>query len=718
MSVFNYQKDSDGIVTITMDMTGPVNAVNAEYYDVMTETVAQLEDESDLTGVVFASAKKTFFAGGDLNVILAAKPGDEPELFAATEAGKDLLRRLEKLPVPVVAAINGAALGGGFELCLACNYRVALGHKSVEIGLPEVGLGLMPGAGGVVRLTNLLGLQTALPFLLEGKKVRGEKAKSVGFVHETVAELTELVPRAKAWILENKGNEQAAVQPWDQKKFKIPGGNILHPSVAQVALMAPQMLMKKTRGLMPAPERILETAVETATVGFDAAMKVESRKFVSLINSPQAKNMISTFFFQLNQVKGGSSRPQGIEKSKVKKVGIIGAGMMGQGIAYVAAKVGIEVILKDMSLEGAKKGKAYSEKLLDKAISRGRSDETTKETLLNLITPTDKDEDLAGCDLVVEAVFEDMALKHKITKDCESKLAEGGVWGTNTSSLPIAQLAQASAKPENFIGLHFFSPVDKMPLVEIICGDKTSDETLAKGFDFVQQIKKTPIVVNDNVGFFTGRAFAAQLNEAAQMVSEGVNAIRVDNLGKAVGMPVGPLAMNDEVSLQLLLMVRKAHLKGGLVKAEDEKWPESWELREKLVHEFNRGGRFHGDGGYYDYTASGKVMWPKLEELYFNSEADGAVNDQDVKDRLMFSCVIETLECLQEGVLRTVADGNIGSIFGIGAPPWTGGYLQFVNTYGLQNFIDRCDELAARYGKRFKAPAIVAEKLAAGQIFN
>ncbi|GAA5316769.1 MAG: 3-hydroxyacyl-CoA dehydrogenase NAD-binding domain-containing protein [Candidatus Pelagadaptatus aseana] len=718
MSVFKYEKDQDGIVTITMDMTGPVNAVNEEFEGVMSETVARLEDESDLSGVVFASAKQTFFAGGDLNVILAMQPGQEKEVFDNVEKLKDMFRRLEKLPVPVVAAINGAALGGGFELCLSCNHRIAWEDKSVEIGLPEVQLGLMPGAGGVVRLTHLLGLQGALPFLLEAKKVRGAKAKEVGFVHETVAELEQLVPRAKAWILENKDDPQASIQPWDSKGHKIPGGNIMNPKIAQVALVAPQMLRQKARGLMPAPESILETAVEAITSGFDAAQRVESRKFAALATSPQAKNMISTLFFQLNEVNAGSSRPQGIDTSKVKKVGVIGAGMMGQGIAYVAAKVGIEVVLKDMSMEAAEKGKAYSEKLLDKAISRGRSDETKKAQLLNLIHPTDKNEDLAGCDLVVEAVFEDMGLKHKITKDLEPQLADGGVWASNTSSLPITQLAEASDKPENFIGLHFFSPVDKMPLVEIICGDKTSDETLAKGFDFVQQIKKTPIVVNDKVGFFTGRAFAAQLNEAAQMLSDGIDPIRIDNLGKAVGMPIGPLAINDEVSLSLLVKVRKAHLESGLIKLEDDKYPEAWALRETLVHEYNRGGRYHGDGGYFDYTDEGKVLWPKLREMYFKPEVNEAVDNQDIKDRLLFSCVIETLNCLEEGVLRTVADANIGSIFGIGAPPWTGGYLQFINTYGLERFINRCDELSERYGDRFKAPAMVAEKLAAGELFN
>ena len=717
MNAFSYDKDESGIVTVTMDMSGPVNAINAEYHDAMGATLAKLEAERNLTGVVFASAKKTFFAGGDLKELLAAKPGDEPKLFAEVEETKGMLRRLEKLPVPVVAAINGSALGGGFELCLSCNRRIAWDDNSVEIGLPEVSLGLLPGAGGVVRLTNLLGLESALPYLLEGKKIRASKAVKAGLVHDTVGNLADLLPRAKAWILENKDNGESAVQPWDRKGFKVPGGNIQRPSVAQVAMAAPHMLQKKTRGLLPAPERILETAVEAVTIGFDAALKVESRRFVSLVNTPQAKNMITTFFFQLNQVNGGASRPKSFDKTKVRKLGVIGAGMMGQGIAYVAAKAGIQVVLKDVSIESAKKGKSYTEKLMDKAIERGRADQTQKESLLALITATDNNSELAHCDLIVEAVFEDMKLKNSIVKEAENQLSDGGVWGSNTSTLPITKLAEASSKPENFIGIHFFSPVDKMPLVEIICGNDTSDETLAKTFDFVQQIKKTPIVVNDKLGFFTSRTFAAQLNEAAQMVAEGINPTRVDNLGKAIGMPVGPLTINDEVSLNLGVNIRESQLEAGLIKAEDALWPEGYALQSTLVKEHNRGGRYHGDGGYFDYSENEKSIWPKLKELYFNSEVDDAVSDQDIKDRLLFSNVIESLKCLEEGVLHSVADGNIGSIFGIGAPPWTGGYIQFVNTFGLENFVNRCDELAKRYGDRFSAPQIVRDKLNNNQSF-
>jgi 3-hydroxyacyl-CoA dehydrogenase/enoyl-CoA hydratase/3-hydroxybutyryl-CoA epimerase len=613
-----------------------------------------------------------------------------------------------------VAAINGAALGGGFEICLSCNYRVAWDNKAVIVGLPEVSLGLLPGGGGVVRLTNLLGFEKALPYLLEGKKITAAKALREGMIDDTVSSVGELIPRAKAWILENKGNDNAALQPWDQKGYKIPGGNASSPKLTQVIIGAPAMLAQKTRGLLPAPEAILDCAIEAVRVDFDTALRIESRKLVSLIPTAVAKNMITAFFFQMGQVNRGASRPQGIERIKTTKVGVIGAGMMGQGIANVSAMAGIEVVLKDVSLEAAEKGKAYTAKLMDKAITHGRVDEAKKEAVLGLIKATDSDTDLAGCDLIIEAVFEDMALKNKITSATEGQLAEGGVWGSNTSTLPITQLAEAIANPEKFIGIHFFSPVDKMPLVEIICGEKTSDETLAKAFDYVQQIRKVPIVVNDSLGFFTSRTFLQQLGEAAQMVAEGLHPVRVDNLGKAIGMPVGPITVNDEVSLRLIMDLAETQLSQGLISVEDNPHPEGSDLLKTLVKEYNRGGRHHGDGGYYDYNESGKTIWPKLLELYYKPEVE--VSDEDIKDRLLFSSVIESLKCLQEGVLRSVADGNIGSLLGIGAPVWTGGYLQFVNTYGLERFIQRCDELAESYGERFRAPKIVIDKAATGEL--
>jgi 3-hydroxyacyl-CoA dehydrogenase/enoyl-CoA hydratase/3-hydroxybutyryl-CoA epimerase len=626
---------------------------------------------------------------------------------------KSMLRRLEQLPVPVVAAINGAALGGGFEICLSTNHRIAYNHKSVLLGLPEVSLGLLPGGGGVVRMVNLLGLQNALPYLLEGKKVTPEKALKAGMIHEVVDSLDQLIPRAKAHIAAHKDDPAAAVQPWDTKGFKIPGGSASSPKLAQMLMGAPAMLAKTTRGLLPAPEKILDCAVEAARLDFETALTIESRGLTYLAVTPEAKNMISTFFFGLNKVNGGASRPKGIERQQTKKVGVLGAGMMGQGIAYVSAMAGIEVVLKDISVEAAEKGKAYSEALLDKRVARGNFSEEQKSAVLALIKPTADGQDLQGCDLIIEAVFENIELKNNITRSTEQYLAADGVWGSNTSSLPITQLAEASAKPENFIGIHFFSPVDKMPLVEIICGEKTSDETLAKAFDYAKQIKKTPIVVNDSLGFFTSRTFGTYFDEGVRAVVEGVYPVRVDNLGKAIGMPVGPLTVHDEVSLELTRKASETWAEMGV----NDKWGEQDALKEMvafMIGEHGRGGRHHG-GGYYDYTA-GKVIWPGLVAKYYDQSYQ--ISDQDIKDRLLFRQVIETLKCLQGNVLRTVADGNIGSIMGIGAPVWTGGFLQFVNTYGLEKFQRRCEELAAKYGERFTCPTIVADKIAAGEIFQ
>lgn len=709
MSVFHYDRDADGIVTVTMDMTGPVNAMNDEYREAMGETVARLEQEDGLTGVVIASAKKVFFAGGDLHELLAVTPADVERFKGGIDTVKDQLRRLEKLPVPVVAAINGAALGGGFELCLACNHRIAWDDKSVQLGLPEVTLGLLPGGGGVVRLTKLLGLEKALPYLLEGKRIAPGKALDEGMIHDVVREKDELVPAAKAWILAHRDDPEAAVQPWDRKGFRIPGGDANSPKIAQLIPAATAMLRQKTRGLLPAPEKILDVAVQAARLDLETALVVESRGLTHLVTTPQAKNMISTFFFGLNKVNGGASRPDGIPKTSTKKVGVLGAGMMGQGIAYVSAMAGIEVVLKDVSLEAAEKGKAYSEKLLDKRVERGRMTPEKRGEVLALIKPTAEDADLAGCDLIIEAVFENMALKHEITRNTEQYLAEGGVWGSNTSSLPITQLAEASEKPANFIGIHFFSPVDKMPLVEIIMGEQTSDEALAKAFDYTQQIRKTPIVVNDSLGFFTSRTFGTYLDEGVRLLAEGMHPVLIDNLGKAVGMPVGPLQVYDEVSLELTRKAQQTWKEMGVL----DKWGDGTVTRgviNTLVEEYGRGGRHHG-GGFYEYAEDGsRAIWPKLLELYYNPEI--CVPEQDVKDRLLFRQVIESLKCLESGVLRSEEDGNIGSIMGIGAPPWTGGFLQFVKTYGYGRFVARCEELAAAYGERFEPPQIARERAA------
>ena len=708
---FIYEKDADSIVTITMDMNGPVNAMNEQYRLAMGEIPAKLEAEEGLTGVVIASAKKTFFAGGDLKELSSVPKGGEEGQFRTIEDRiKAPLRRIEKLQVPVVAAINGAAMGGGLEICLAANRRVIWNSPKVMVALPEVTLGLLPGGGGVVRSIHMLGLEKALPLLLEGTRLKPAKAVEVGLADELVENLEDLVPAAKAWI---KANPEAWAQPWDIKGHKIPGGDVWNPAITGLLSVAPAMTYKKTRGLLPAPERILAVAGDTMVVDFDTACRIESRGLAHLITTKEAKNIITSGFFQTNSINSGASRPQNIEPTSVKKVGILGAGMMGQGIAYSSALAGIEVVLKDISVEAAEKGKAYSAQLLDKQIKRGRKTEADKAQLLGLIKATDDYADLKGCDLIIEAVFENIELKGKVTKEAEPFLAEGGVYGSNTSTLPITQLAEASAKPENFIGIYFFSPVDKMPLIEIICGEKTSDEALAKAFDYARQIRKTAIVVNDSLGFFTSRVFGTFMDEGARLLKEGLDPVLIDNMGKQVGMPVGPLTVQDEVSQELSRKAAETHREMGVFGTKGD-LSVNTEISELLINEYGRGGRYHG-GGYYEYPSDGdKYVWPKLKELFYKPEVE--VPAQDIKDRILFRQVIESLMCLQEGVLRSVPDGNVGSLLGIGAPTWTGGFLQVVNTWehgsliGLEAFAARAKELEEAYGERFALPAIVGEK--------
>ncbi|WP_027875007.1 3-hydroxyacyl-CoA dehydrogenase NAD-binding domain-containing protein [Spongiibacter marinus] len=710
---FNYEKDSDNIVTVTMDMSGPVNAMNDEYVALMGETIDRLEAEREsIAGVVLTSAKSSFFAGGDIKSMLSLKPGEgEAEMFEMNLKIKGMLRRMEKLGRPVVAAINGAALGGGYEICLACHHRVALDSKAVQVGLPEVSLGLLPGGGGIVRMVNKFGVERAIMPLLEGTRFNAKKALEAGLVEELADDVPSMISKAKAWI---KANPEA-MNPWDAKGFKIPGGNAKNPKITQMLQGANPMLFQKTRGLVPAPVKILDVIADALRVDFDTAMEIEARVFVGLVTTPVAKNLMS-FFLQMNQVNGGGSRPAGIEKTAVKKVGILGAGMMGQGIAYVSAMAGIEVILKDISQDAADKGKAYSDTLLTKRVARGRMTEEKKASVLGLITPTDNADLLEGCDLIIEAVFENVDLKHKITEELQGKLAENGVWGSNTSTLPITLLAEPAKRPENFIGIHFFSPVDKMPLVEIITGEQTSDETLARAFDYAQQIRKTPIVVNDSRGFFTSRVFATYIEEGAQLIEEGVDPVLIENLGRAVGMPVGPLAVQDEVSQQLAVKVSETNRElderlGDKFAGETA----SYRIASKMLNEYGRGGRAHG-GGYYDYPEGGeKQLWSELYSLYHKPEVDLPVDD--IKDRLLFRQIVESLRCYEENVVNQVADANIGSIMGIGFPPHTGGVLQYVNTYGLKAFATRLAELESRYGERFAAPQVLLDKAEKGETF-
>ncbi|MBK1874286.1 enoyl-CoA hydratase/isomerase family protein [Marinobacter sp. 1-3A] len=707
MSAIRYELGSDQILTLTIDMPGQsANTMNAAFREALDETVAKVQgDLENIRGIIVTSAKKTFFAGGDLNEIHKVTRDDAQYFEDMVNGMKAQMRALETCGKPVVAAINGTALGGGFEIALACHHRVVLNNNSIQLGLPEVSLGLLPGGGGTQRLPRMIGLEAAFPLLMEGKKLRPSAALKAGIIDELADSPEDMMAKARAFIDANPKCQQ----PWDQKGYKMPGGAPHHPAMAQKLPIVPAMLKQKTKGCYPAPECILAAAVEGAQVDFDSGSLIETRYFAELVIGQVAKNMTGTFWFQLNDINSGGSRPEGVEKETFKKVGVLGAGMMGAGIAYSTAIRGIEVVLKDVTVEGAEKGKSYSENLLAKQVSRGRMAEEKKAEILGRIKATDSASDLEGCDLVIEAVFEDSDLKAKVTAEAEPKLVSNGIFASNTSTIPITQLAEASAKPENFIGLHFFSPVDKMPLVEIIVGEKTSDETLARAFDYVQQIGKTPVVVNDSRGFFTSRVFGTFVNEGICMLGEGIHPSSIENAGLLAGMPVGPLTISDEVSMTLMHLVRSQSKKDTEAAGGTWKPHPAEAIIDQMVNDHGRPGKAAG-AGFYEYPAKGKkYLWPELETLYVDKEKARKVELQELKDRILFIQAIETVRCLEEGVLRTVEDANIGSIFGIGYAPWTGGSIQFINQYGVRAFAERAKELAAAYGERFAPPALLLE---------
>ncbi|WP_347904950.1 3-hydroxyacyl-CoA dehydrogenase NAD-binding domain-containing protein [Pseudomonas purpurea] len=708
-----YEKGSDQIVVLTVDMPGQsANTMNAVYRDAMADCVARLvADKDSIAGVIITSAKKSFFAGGDLNELISVGKPQAKVFYDMVLLLKSQLRTLETLGKPVVAAINGAALGGGWEICLACHHRVALDDSSVQVGLPEVTLGLLPGGGGVVRMVRMLGLEKALPYLLEGKRVRPQQALQAGLIDELAVDRNELLAKARAWIVANP----AAKQPWDVSGYQIPGGTPSHPKVAQMLAIAPSILRSKTQGCMPAPEKILCAAVEGAQVDFDTAQLIETRYFTELTTGQVAKNMIGTFWFQLNEINAGGSRPSGFAPQVTKKLGVLGAGMMGAGIAYVSAAAGIDVVLKDISLAAAEKGKAHSVALLDKKVARGQLSAEQREATLARIKTTESDADLAGCDLIIEAVFEDRELKAKVSSAAQKIVGAQAVIASNTSTLPISGLATAVPDQSKFIGLHFFSPVEKMPLVEIIKGARTSDETLARGFDFVLQIKKTPIVVNDSRGFFTSRVFGTFTNEGIAMLGEGISAPMIETEARKAGMPIGPLAISDEVSLSLMSHIRQQTIKD--LQAEGKPLIEhpAFAVIDLLLNEYKRPGKAAG-GGFYDYPAGGqKHLWPALKTRF--EKTDGQISPKDVRDRLLFVQAIETVRCVEEGVLTSTADANVGSIFGIGFAAWTGGALQFINQYGVKDFVARAQYLAEQYGERFSPPALLLEKAAKAELF-
>jgi 3-hydroxyacyl-CoA dehydrogenase / enoyl-CoA hydratase / 3-hydroxybutyryl-CoA epimerase len=689
--MIHHAQDPSGIVTLTLDdPSQSANTMSRAYAAAMTAALDRLEAERDsITGVIVTSAKTTFFAGGDLPEMIKATPADAPALTALLTTIKRDLRRLERLGRPVVAALNGSALGGGLEIALACHHRIALDAPGARFGFPEVTLGLLPGAGGVTRTVRMLGLAPALTgVLLNGRQFRPADALAAGLIDEVVATPSQMLDGARAWIAAHPD----AAQPWDRPGYRLPGGG---KALAAQLPAYPATLRKQLKGnRLPAPEAILAAAVEGIQVDLETALTIETRYLVKLLTGQIAKNMIGAFFFDLRAVNGGASRPD-VEVAPVTRVAVLGAGMMGAGIAYTCARAGLDVVVRDVSEEAAAKARAHAEQLLGREVGKGRLDAERAAAALRRITTTADTALLAGCDAVIEAVFEDPALKRAVFAEVEPVLAAGALLASNTSTLPITGLAAGVGRPRDFIGMHFFSPVDRMPLLEIVVGEQTGDAALARAFDLARRLGKTPIVVNDGPGFFTSRVIGRFLDEAIGMLAEGVPAATIEQAALQAGYPTGPLALADEVSLTLMRRIR-GHLAGAPLPSHGIV---------DLLLEHGRAGRAAG-AGFYDYEDGSRGrLWGGLADL--TTPAGRALPLVDLQERMMFAETLDAVRCLDEGVLRSTADGDIGSLLGIGFPAWTGGVLRYARQYagGPAGFAARATVLAERYGERFTPPS-------------
>ncbi|MEH1028313.1 3-hydroxyacyl-CoA dehydrogenase NAD-binding domain-containing protein [Micromonospora profundi] len=713
VNTIRWERDDD-VVLLTLDHPGrSANVMNSEFGASLTATVDRLEAERDqIAGVIITSAKKTFFAGGDLDALLRLTPADAEASEAETRLLKDTVRRLETLGRPVVAAINGSALGGGLELALGCHHRIVLDNPAIEIGFPEVTLGLLPGCGGVVRSVRLLGVTDALSnWLLRGQRRRPQDALSQGLVDAIAADEADMMDAARAWIAANPD----AMQPYDRKGYKIPGGTPSTPALAAQLPAVPAILRKQLKGApYPAPLNIVAAAVEGAQVDLDTALTIEGRYFTELATGQIAKNMIKALFFD---VQAAGSRDIGADHPPLGRVAVIGAGMMGAAIAYVCARAGMRVVLKDVTVEGALRGKAYSVGVLDKAVARGTSTPDERDAILARIEPTEDIADLAGVDLAIEAVFEDPALKQKVYAEIE-QVAPEALIASNTSTLPITLLAEGVSKPEEFIGLHFFSPVDKMPLVELIRGERTDEATLQRVLGLVRRIRKTPIVVNDSRGFFTSRVIGTFTNEGVAMLAEGIPAATIEQASSQAGYPAPVLALMDELTLTLPRRIRQ-ETAAATVAAGGTWQPHAADaIIDRMIDDFGRPGR-SGGAGFYDYRDGKRVgLWPGLRDNFGGTNLDTPF--EDLKERMLFIEAVESVRCLEEGVLTSVVDANVGSILGIGYPSWTGGVLQYINQYegGLPGFVARARVLAERYGDRFSPPPLLLAMADRGERFE
>ncbi|MER7274867.1 3-hydroxyacyl-CoA dehydrogenase NAD-binding domain-containing protein [Dactylosporangium sp. NPDC000244] len=701
VGTIRWEDGEDGIVLLTLDHPGrSANVMNAEFTASLVSTVDRLEAERDrIAGVIITSAKTTFFAGGDLESLVRLTPADAAAVEADTHGLKRAVRRLETLGRPVVAAINGSALGGGLELALGCHHRIALDDPAIEIGFPEVTLGLLPGCGGVVRSVRLLGIADALGnWLLRGQRHRPPAALTHGLVDELAPDPVALLAAARAWIAANPD----ATQPYDRKGYRIPGGTPATPALAAQLPALPATLRKHLKGApYPAPRNILAAAVEGAQVDLDTALVIEGRYFIELATGQIAKNMIQALFFD---VQRSAARDPGAGDPPARRVAVVGAGMMGAAIAYVCAKAGLEVLLKDVTLEAARKGKAYAE---------GRRHD---QALLDRITPTADVADLAGVDVVIEAVFEDPTLKQQVYAEIE-RVAPDALIASNTSTLPISLLAGTVRRPEDFVGLHFFSPVDKMPLVEVIRGERTTDATVQRALGVVRQLRKTPIVVNDSRGFFTSRVIGTFTNEGVAMLAEGIPAATIEQASSQAGYPAPVLALMDELTLTLPRRIRQ-ETAAAVVAAGGAWTPHAADaVIDRMIDGHGRPGRA-GGAGFYEYRDGRRAgLWPGLRDEF--GGANLGVPFEDLQERMLFVEAIESVRCLQEGVLTSVADANVGSILGIGYPSWTGGVLRYIDQYagGLPGFVVRARELAERYGERFDPPALLCAKAERGESF-
>ena len=711
-NMIQYTVDSDGIATLMIDLPGKsMNVLCDELNSELSECIDRVANDENVSGAILASGKGAFVAGADLTELVTAydRGVSAEQGYAWSRDLSMVLRKLETCTKPFAVAINGLALGGGFELCLACHYRVMTDNPKAALGLPEVSIGLMPGAGGTQRLPRLIGIEKALPVILQGKKLNPEKALALGVVQE-IAPVDELLERAKAWLM---GTPQA-VAPWDVKGFRVPGGAGANtPKNAQNFMVGTSLLAANTQHNYPAPIAAISAVYEGCITPIDTGLDIESQYFGQLVSDVVARNMMRSLFINKGAADKLARRPEGITKSRVTKLGILGAGMMGAGIAYVSARAGMQVVLLDTDIEGAQRGKAYSEGLLSKAVKRGYSTPEKAQALLDRIHPGTDYANLQDCELVIEAVFENREIKADVTAKTEAVIPASAIFASNTSTLPITGLAEASKRPESFIGLHFFSPVDKMPLVELIVGEKSSDEAIARGLDYIQQIRKTPIVVNDSPGFYTSRVFSTSTNEGMTMLAEGINPALIENAAKMAGLPVGPLAVIDEVTLDLGYKITTQTAKDL---GDDFIFPSGYPVMRKFVEDLDRKGKRFGKG-FYDYPEGEKKhLWPGLAELY--PLKDEQPPTQEIIDRLLYRQALETARCYEEGVLEHVADADIGSIFGWGFPPWTGGTLSFIDTVGIEHFVAECDRMSDAYGPRFAVSDWLRERAGRGELFH